>query len=164
MLRALKWLVYLVIALAVLLLAAGQAGMLIRTPPPDLGFKDGELKPPSNTENSVSSQASLYPTHPMKDYAQVAPFPVTGESKAALDRLYKIVAGMERAQILKAEPGYLHAQFTSKWMKFGDDLELAVDESAKVIHVRSASRLGRKDFGANRARVEAIRAQYAKSG
>jgi uncharacterized protein (DUF1499 family) len=30
-----------------------------------------------------------------------------------------------------------------------------------VVHVRSASRLGRKDFGVNRARVEALRAALA---
>jgi len=30
-----------------------------------------------------------------------------------------------------------------------------------VIHVRSASRLGRRDFGVNRARVEALRGKLA---
>jgi uncharacterized protein (DUF1499 family) len=30
--------------------------------------------------------------------------------------------------------------------------------------VRSASRLGRKDFGVNRARIEAIRARFAATG
>jgi uncharacterized protein (DUF1499 family) len=30
-----------------------------------------------------------------------------------------------------------------------------------VIQVRSASRLGRKDFGVNRARIEAIRVRWA---
>ena len=40
-----------------------------------------------------------------------------------------------------------------------DDVEFLLDEGASVIHVRSASRLGRKDFGVNRARIEAIRAR-----
>jgi uncharacterized protein (DUF1499 family) len=44
---------------------------------------------------------------------------------------------------------------------FVDDLELQVDAAAQVIHVRSASRLGRRDFGVNRARIEALRAAFA---
>jgi uncharacterized protein (DUF1499 family) len=32
-----------------------------------------------------------------------------------------------------------------------------------VIHVRSASRLGRRDFGVNRARVESLRNRLAGS-
>ena len=47
------------------------------------------------------------------------------------------------------------------WLKFTDDLELALDTSARVIHVRSASRIGRGDLGVNRKRVEAIRAAMA---
>ena len=35
------------------------------------------------------------------------------------------------------------------------------DRTAGVIHVRSASRLGRKDFGVNRERIEALRRQLA---
>ena len=42
-------------------------------------------------------------------------------------------------------------------MRFVDDVELYYDEKAGLIHVRSASRLGRRDFGVNRKRVEALR-------
>jgi uncharacterized protein (DUF1499 family) len=37
-------------------------------------------------------------------------------------------------------------------------VEFLLDPAARVIHVRSASRLGRRDFGTNRERIEAIRA------
>jgi uncharacterized protein (DUF1499 family) len=40
-----------------------------------------------------------------------------------------------------------------------DDVEFYFDGKAGLIHVRSASRLGRRDFGVNRARVEALRAR-----
>ena len=49
--------------------------------------------------------------------------------------------------------------FTSAVFRFVDDVEFEVDEAARVVHVRSASRVGRGDFGANRKRVEAIRAK-----
>jgi uncharacterized protein (DUF1499 family) len=57
-------------------------------------------------------------------------------------------------------PGYLHAEMRTRWLKFTDDLELLLDEKASLIHVRSASRLGQRDFGANRQRVEWLRAQF----
>ena len=44
-------------------------------------------------------------------------------------------------------------------MRFVDDVEFVYDDKAGLIHVRSASRLGRRDFGVNRARVEALRAR-----
>ena len=57
--------------------------------------------------------------------------------------------------------GYLYAQFTTRWMTFVDDLELWVDPVNNVVQVRSASRLGESDLGANRARIEALRARLA---
>ena len=42
-------------------------------------------------------------------------------------------------------------------MKFVDDVEFWFNPVEQVIEVRSASRLGAKDLGTNRDRVEAIR-------
>jgi uncharacterized protein (DUF1499 family) len=58
---------------------------------------------------------------------------------------------------------YLHAEFTSLFFRFVDDVEFLVDDAAKVIHVRSASRLGRSDLGVNRKRVERIRARWREA-
>ena len=65
------------------------------------------------------------------------------------------------ARIVTRKPDYVHAEFQSRMIGFVDDLELQVDAAAQVIHVRSASRLGRRDFGVNRARIEALRAAFA---
>ena len=46
-------------------------------------------------------------------------------------------------------------------MKFVDDAEFWFDPASGVVHVRSASRVGRKDFGVNRARIEAVRQALA---
>jgi uncharacterized protein (DUF1499 family) len=97
----------------------------------------------------------------MKAYAEIAPFKFTGDGKAAIDRIKRIVETTEGARIVRAEPTYLYAQFQTRWLKFVDDAEFFVDERVKVIHVRSASRLGRNDFGVNRARIEAIRTRFA---
>ena len=161
--KLMTWLLYVLYALVALVAAvfvAGQAGFLSGKEPPDLGVKDGRLKPPSRTENSVSSQASLYPDHPMKAYAEIAPFKFTGDGRAALDRIKRIVEATEGARIVRAEPTYLYAQFQTRWLKFVDDVEFFADENAKMVHVRSASRIGRGDLGVNRARIEAIRTRF----
>ncbi|MFT6766081.1 MAG: hypothetical protein ACJA1Y_000108, partial [Burkholderiaceae bacterium] len=48
----------------------------------------------------------------------------------------------------------------TKLLGFVDDLEFWFNPQAQVIELRSASRLGREDFGTNRKRIEAIRAAY----
>ena len=68
---------------------------------------------------------------------------------------------MPGASVVESKPGYLYVRFTTRWLKFVDDTEFWADPAAGVVQVRSASRLGKKDFGANRARIEAIRASLA---
>jgi uncharacterized protein (DUF1499 family) len=157
----LKWLLILIVLLAVALVAAGQFGLLKGTPPTDLGVRDGRLKAPSNTPNSVSSQAGLYPGHPMRMNAEIAPLALRGDGPATLAKLKAVVDGMDGAVVVKTEPDYLYAQFTTRWMKFTDDVEFWFDPAAGVVQVRSASRIGRGDLGANRQRVEAIRSLLA---
>lgn len=156
-----KWTVIVIVVLALAAVAAGQLGLLQGQAPTDLGVRDGRMKPPSNTPNSVSSQASLYPTHPQRTYAEIAPLALQGTGVETVARLRSLIESTPGARVVKADDGYLYAQFTSRWMKYVDDLELWFDASAGVVQVRSASRLGQSDLGANRARIEALRRQLA---
>ncbi len=160
----LKWLFILVVVLLVLAVAAvvaGQLGFLQGRAPDNLGLREGKLKPPSKTPNSVSSQADLWPGHEQADYARIAALPLAGDGAATLARIQAIVAAMPGAQVVKSQPDYLYATFTTPLMKYTDDVEFWFDPAARAVQVRSASRLGRKDLGANRARIEAIRARLA---
>jgi uncharacterized protein (DUF1499 family) len=154
-------LLLLVIGLPILALVVGQAGLLAGKPPADLGLNQGKLKRPSKTRNSVSSQADLWPDHPQAEYARIAPLALVGDGPATLARLKAIVLATSGAKLVKEEPGYLYATFNTTLMKYTDDVEFWLDSAAGVVHVRSSSRLGREDFGANRARVEKIRQQLA---
>ena len=147
------------IAILVLAVLVGQLGLLRGSAPDNLGLREGKLKPPSKTPNSVSSQADLWPDHPQAEYARVAPFALVGDGPATLARLQAIVLATPGASVVKAEGDYLYATVTTRLMKYTDDVEFWFDPAQRVVHVRSASRLGRKDMGVNRARVEAIRAQ-----
>lgn len=160
----LQWLAVLLIALLVIALAAigaGQAGLLQGTPPADLGVHDGRLKPPSTTENSVTSQAALYPDHPQRAYADIAPLALRGDGPATIAKIRAVVEQMQGAKVIQSDADYLYAQFTTPLMKFVDDVEFWFDPAAQVVQVRSASRLGKGDLGANRKRIEAVRSALA---
>lgn len=156
-----KWILIILVIAVVGGIAAGQAGLLTGTEPTDLGVRDGRLKPPSNTDNSVTSQAGLYPDHPQRAYSDIAPLPLRGDGPATMEKLKAVVGAMEGARIVRSEPGYLYAQYTTRLMKFVDDVEFWLDAQAGVIQVRSASRLGKGDMGLNRKRIEAVRAALA---
>lgn len=152
-----KWLLIVAALVAIAGILAGQLGLLKGKMPTDLGVHEGRLKPPSKTPNSVSSQASLYPDHPQRAYADIAPLPLNGDAAATLARIGNIVEAMEGGEIVKREPGYLYAQFTTRIMRYVDDAEFWFDPDAGVIQVRSSSRLGSSDLGVNRKRIEFIR-------
>jgi uncharacterized protein (DUF1499 family) len=154
----LKWLLIALVGLALLAVILGQLGLLRGSAPKDLGVKEGKLKRPSKTPNSVTSQADHWPDHPQQSFARIDPLPLRVDGPATLARLKNIVVTMPGAQVMSAEGDYLYAQFTTPLMKYTDDTEFWFDRSANVIQVRSASRLGQRDFLANRKRVEAIRA------
>ena len=71
--------------------------------------------------------------------------------------LEQVLVGLDEANIVESSDGYLYAQFTSRIMRYVDDVEFLEDPSEGVTHVRSASRLGYSDLGANRSRIENIR-------
>lgn len=150
--------IVLFMVLPTLILVAGQLSLLTGKRPTDIGVKNGMLKPPlEKSWNVVSSQATQ---HPHTDYHVIEPLKFTGDGKVAFAKLTSIVRDMDGASVIAAQPNYLHAEFQTRLLKFVDDVEFALDESAGVIHMRSASRLGRKDFGVNRKRLETIRAHF----
>jgi len=120
--------------------------------PDNLGVKEGRLAPPKSTPNCVSSQADAADTE-----HYIAPIAFKGDAGAAMAAVRGAVEGMRDATIIRQEGSYLYAEFRTKLMRFVDDVEFLFDAKSGLIHVRSASRLGRRDFGVNRARVEALR-------
>jgi uncharacterized protein (DUF1499 family) len=120
--------------------------------PDNLGVRDGRLAPCRRRPNCVSSQADASDA-----VHYVAPIPFKGSTAEAMAAAKRAIESMERSKIVHSEPGYIYAEFRSKLLGFVDDVELLYDDKAGVFHVRSASRLGRRDFNVNRTRVEALR-------
>ncbi len=111
------------------------------------GLEDGRLKPCPKSPNCVSSEA------PGRDLAPFAP--ADGDGWEHLRRVIISQGGSIEAE----DAGYLHATFRSRVFGFVDDLECRMD--GDVIHVRSASRTGWWDLGANRRRVERLRKAWS---
>ena len=106
--------------------------------PGNLGAKDGRLAPPKRTPNSVSSQAD-----PADAEHYIAPIVFRGDAPQAMAAVRKAVDGMQGATVIRQEGNYLYAEYRTRLLHFVDDVELVFDEKAAMIHVRSASRLGR---------------------
>ena len=160
--RVFKWVGMSLVALAALTIAAGQLGLFQGTPPDDLGVRGGKLKPPSATANSVSSQAGLWPGHPQREAAHIAPLALRGDGPATIAQLKELLSAQSGASIVDSRSDYLRVEFRTPLLKFVDDAEFWFDPAGELIELRSASRVGRQDFGTNRQRIETLRAQLAE--
>lgn len=137
----------------VALLAAGCGGRM----PKALADGSGRLAPCPASPNCVSSEAN-------DEAHSIAAYRIRGEPEAAWQALADHLRSLERVEIVTAEADYLHAVFTSALMGYRDDVEFGLDPGAGVIRLRSASRVGYGDMGANRDRIESIRAALAQAG
>ncbi|MBT8148105.1 MAG: DUF1499 domain-containing protein [Gammaproteobacteria bacterium] len=113
-------------------------------PPQDIGILEGRLANCPDSPNCVCSFES-------RESHTIAPL------QANLAQVQQVLMGLPEARIVNSEGNYLYAEFTSRIMGFVDDVEFLYDPDSNVTHVRSASRLGYSDMGANRNRIEAIR-------
>ena len=141
------------VVLASLILSTGCAGTM-----PDPGIHNGALTPCPKTPNCVNSQA-------VGEKQYIQPFRYAGTRQEARARLLQILDSSKRAKILTARENYIRAEFTSALFRFVDDVEFYFPEERageKVIHIRSASRIGYSDLGANRKRIERIRSKFEK--
>lgn len=137
-------------SLASLLMLAGCSGTM-----PKLGVNGGQLEQCPDKPNCVSSQSK-------SDEHFIEPIIIAGTPAEAKQRLLTVLADINNAEVTEEADNYVRAEFTSKLMRFVDDVEFYIpaEQSSEVqIHVRSASRLGHSDFGVNRDRVEMIREQ-----
>lgn len=124
------------------------------TMPANLGVDNGRLAPCPSSPNCVSTQAE-------DDDHGMEPLVYTGSVEKAQAQILAILEGMERVTIVTNELGYIHAEARSRIFRFVDDVEFYFDESAKLIHFRSAARLGHGDGGVNRSRMQDISRAFA---
>ena len=131
-------------------------GLFSGSRPDNLGFNAGKFAPPPWKPNCVSSTVDKADKH------YIEPLPFTGAPADAWKKLLVTVKSSPNVTVISGRNDYLYVEYKSAGLGFIDDVEFALDEKAGVIQVRSASRLGIRDFGVNRSRIESIRAQFSK--
>ena len=72
------------------------------------------------------------------------------------EKVKTIVEKSPRTIIVESDGDYLHAEVTSRIMKYVDDLEISFLPEKNNLLIRSESRVGEGDFGVNRKRVDLI--------
>ena len=85
----------------------------------------------------------------------IAPLQVSGDDVAE-----RLIRAIERSggEVQLQKEGALQATFTSGIFRFVDDVQFSWTADSNEVDVRSSSRIGHSDMGANRKRVEALRA------
>ena len=128
--------------------SGGSAGR-----PGNLGLKNNLLLPCPKSPNCVLSQASD-PKH------QIQPIHYSTSVETAKERLNQVILSMDGTRIITQDEVYWHVEFTTRWLRFIDDVEFYFPESEALIHLRSASRSGYWDLGVNRKRTKEIHSRF----
>lgn len=92
----------------------------------------------------------------------IAPFVPTPSSPDLWREIRTAILNLPRTKLVLDEKNYLHAECRTAYLGFTDDLEIQLRPRENVVAVRSASRSGYYDFGANRRRIEALRVLLQK--
>jgi len=119
------------------------------------GLIDGHLLKCPNTPNCFNTEIKDHTGH------YISPIKVAAKTSNSLSILKDIVRNMG-AIILVENENYFSATFSSSFFGFVDDLEIRMDTENSVIHIRSASRVGRSDMGVNKKRIILIKKSYKK--
>jgi len=122
----------------------------------------------AGTENSTTKQ--MLSTCPDKDNCvssldigtkhYVEPLNYQGSIENARARLLQVIDEFSRARVIENSGTHIRATFTTFLFRFTDDMEFQIDDNEKLIHMRSASRVGYSDLGTNRRRCEEIRKRF----
>ena len=152
MIKTLITIAILFIAISLYLMVLGYKSRSGEAP----GLKGDKLAACPATPNCVCSEYADDAEHVIEPIRLAQP--VSDETMGQLKSVIAELGG----QVVVDSGTYLATTFASSLFGFVDDVEFRIDRDGRVIHLRSASRVGRGDLGANKKRAEAIRAAFLK--
>ena len=123
--------------------------------PASIGITAGSLALCGNKPNCVCSLDNR-PNH------MISPWNWASSEAIGIEKIEALVNSFPRTKVISKSGNYLHAEFRTLIFGYVDDVEFLVDVNAKKIHIRSASRLGYSDLGANRSRMEKLSNQFTQ--
>lgn len=122
------------------------------------GLIDGFLSKCPNTPNCVCSENKDHSGH------YISPINISQNPKHNINYfiILKDTVKSIGGTIQIENENYFSAIFSSAIFGFVDDLEVRINSDKKIIHIRSASRVGRSDMGVNKKRVELLKQTFKK--
>lgn len=123
-----------------------------QTAPPPVRVDEG-LAPCQRSSNCVSSSGAA---------AGVEVITYKGTTEQAWQAMRQTIEALG-GTIEQQQGDYLWATFRTPLFRYVDDVELLLEPLQQQFQIRSASRVGRSDFNANRARVAAIRDAFFRA-
>ena len=134
--------------------------------PPRFGPSEGiagrqgrDLDYPQGRPDSIALQKEAYPDlGPIR--LDVPPNEAIDRAAKAAEALGWQIVGVDQAD------GRLEATDTSRLFRFVDDIVVRIRPApgGSIVDVRSTSRVGESDLGANAARIRAFREQLSRNG
>ncbi|MFT5220557.1 MAG: hypothetical protein ACI9LO_002998 [Planctomycetota bacterium] len=118
------------------------------------GLIDGKLSACPDKPNCICSEFSGDNSHYLSPLALNKTI-----AETAMSNLHAVVSELG-GEIQTADQYYLAARFKSALFGFVDDLEIRIDVEGQKIHLRSASRVGHGDLGANKKRIDQLKKMY----
>jgi uncharacterized protein (DUF1499 family) len=94
----------------------------------------------------------------------MSPLGFSGSAQEAIARVVAVLDTVPRVRLLERRTNYVHAVFSSRILRFKDDVEFLADQATGQLHYRSASRLGYSDLGVNRQRMQRLRQLLVETG
>ena len=132
------------------LLAAAILGTAMSVETPD------RLEPCPRTPNCVSTQAT-------RESQRMHPIPYRGDLETARSLLLEVLDGEPRVDVADVRERVIRTVFTTRLMRFRDDVIFLLDPNDQLIHFRSASRIGRSDWGTNRRRMKRLSERFLEA-
>lgn len=114
-----------------------------------IGITNGNFHPCPKSPNCVSTQST-------DEKHKMNPLSYNTSIEEVKAKILKIINSLKRNKIITDTNNYLHVEFRTGLFRFVDDVEFYFDDSEKIIHFRSAARIGYSDLGVNRKRMKNI--------
>ena len=116
-------------------------------------FFSSFLFPPSSFASHIDLKPCIEVAHCVREEWEVS------NIENPFEEIKSFIESTPRTEIVEQNGDYLHAEATSKWMKYVDDLEVSFLPESKILSIRSESRVGESDLGVNQKRVDLLKSK-----
>ena len=110
----------------------------------------GIFIPPSAMASHIELKPCIQVSHCVREELNVE------RIDSPYEKVKTFVENSPRTILVESDGDYLHAEVTSRIMKYVDDLEISFLPEKNNLLIRSESRVGEGDFGVNRKRVDLL--------